>query len=348
MPRPSPAPRRRPDPAPVTTALVDLTMPFANPGALRMLGFVPAGLAATAPLVVVLHGCTQTAGGYDRAAGWSALAATHGFALLFPEQVRANNANLCFNWFDDGDTARGHGEVASIANAVAAMVAAHRLDPARVFVTGLSAGGAMANALLATYPDVFAGGAIIAGLAVGAAHGIGEALTAMAHPAAIGGPALGDRVRAASGFTGPWPRVSVWHGDADRTVSPANGAAIAAQWADVHKASPTVDGARTVWRNGGGAVVVELTEIAGMGHGTPIDRHDGGEPAPFMLDVGIASSARIAEFWGIAGAGGGSRASSPTAPSRPSRVTPARTQAPPGIDFGTVIGDALRAAGLMK
>lgn len=334
MPRPSTAPRRRP----IASDLLDeLIAPFANPGNLRLRAFVPLDLAAGAPLVVVLHGCTQTAAGYDRAAGWSALATAHGFALLFPEQVRANNPNLCFTWFEDADTRRGHGEVASVANAVAAMVARHRLDPARVFVTGLSAGGAMANALLAAYPDVFAGGAIIAGLPVGAAHGVGEALAAMAQPAAISGPALGERVRAASGFTGPWPRVSVWHGTADRTVTSANGRAVAAQWADVHGATPTVDGARTVWRNAGGAVVAELTEIAGMGHGTPIDSRDGGEAAPFMLDVGIASSARIAAFWGIAGA----------ARSRPAAAKGVATPSPQ-LDLTGVLANALRAAGLMK
>ena len=125
--------------------LVDFAATFDNPGALRMLAFVPPGLAPGAPLVVVLHGCTQTAAGYDAAAGWSALATAHGFALLFPEQVRGNNANGCFNWFETGDSRRGGGEAASIAHAVAAAVAQHRLDPARVFITGLSAGGAMAN-----------------------------------------------------------------------------------------------------------------------------------------------------------------------------------------------------------
>jgi poly(hydroxyalkanoate) depolymerase family esterase len=341
MPRPSPAPRR---PAVVAGGdpLHDFTAAFANPGALRLRTFVPAGLAAGAPLVVVLHGCTQTAAGYDRAAGWSLLAAAAGFALLFPEQVRANNGNGCFNWFEPADTRRGGGEVASIANGVAAMVRQHRLDPSRVFVTGLSAGGAMANACLAAYPDVFAGGAIIAGLPFGAANGVGPAMAAMAHPAALGGPALGDRVREASTFSGPWPRVSVWHGGADRTVSRDNGVAVAAQWADVHQALPGRDGDRLVWRNAGGVTVVEFNEIAGMGHGTPIDSDDGGTAAPFMLDVGIASSARIAAFWGI-----GSAVAPPRQAPGPATAVP-RTPAAARFSPAAIITDALRAAGILQ
>ena len=149
----------------------------------------------------------------------------------------------------------------------------------------------MANACLAAYPDVFAGGAIIAGLPYGAAEGVGPALSAMAHPATFGGPALGDRVRKGSSFTGPWPRVSVWHGGADRTVSRDNGRAVAEQWADVHGATPSRDGDRLVWRDAAGIAVVEYNEIKDMGHGTPIDSTAGGAPPRFMLDVGIASSA---------------------------------------------------------
>ncbi len=336
--------------------LADLGVAFDNPGGLRMRTFVPAGLARGAALVVVLHGCTQTAAGYDRAAGWSRLASALGFAVLFPEQVRSNNPNLCFNWFDPRATRRGSGEVASVAAAVAAMTAQHALDGSRIFVTGLSAGGAMANALLASYPDVFAGGAIVAGLPFGAAAGVGEALAAMAHPAALTGGELGDRVRAASTFAGPWPRVTVWHGGDDRTVSRLNGLAVAEQWADVHGATPVQDGDRTVWRNAAGVAVVEFNEVSGMGHGTPIDSRDGGVPAPFMLDVGIASSARIAAFWGLGTARAAARPLS-RSPARTPAGAAARTGARPaapaarargGVDVGRVIADALRAAGLMK
>lgn len=337
MPRPSLVPRRAASPPPVD-ALADLAVAFINPGALRMRICVPASLPPRAPLVVVRHGCTQSAAGYDHASGWSRLAGQLGFAVLFPEQVRANNANLCFNWFEPGDVSRGHGEVASIAAAVAATVARYSLDPARVFVTGLSAGGVMAGALLATYPDVFAGGAVIAGLPFGAAGSVGDALGAMAHPQPRTPAILGDRVRAASSFTGPWPRVMVWHGTADRTVALANGAAVAAQWADVHGARPAGDGRWVGAGVGAGAgAVVKLIEVIGMGHGTPIDAAAGGIPAPFMLDVGVDSTAQTAAFWGLGAA--------------PSARIPRPAASPPATaarEIGHVIANALRAAGLMK
>src|ERR1700730_5749564 len=131
-----------------------------NPGALRMFTYLPPDLPAGCGLVVVLHGCAQSAGGYDLGAGWSTLAKRFGFALLLPQQQRSNNPHGCFNWFQKGDIERGRGEALSIRQMVEQIVSDHRLDRTRVFVTGLSAGGAMTSVMLATYPDVFAGGAI--------------------------------------------------------------------------------------------------------------------------------------------------------------------------------------------
>ena len=150
--------------------LSDLPAFGANPGALQARIYVPEALADNASLVVVLHGCTQTAAAYDLGSGWSRLADELGFALLFPQQQRSNNPNLCFNWFEPGDARRGAGEVHSIRQMIEAVVTGHGLDRRRVFITGLSAGGAMAAAMLASYPEVFAGGAIIAGLPFGAAN----------------------------------------------------------------------------------------------------------------------------------------------------------------------------------
>src|ERR1700677_3699822 len=150
-----------------------------NPGALRARIFVPSSLTKDAPLVVVLHGCTQTAAAYDHGSGWSQLAEREGFALLFPEQQRANNPNLCFNWFVPGDIRRDGGEALSICQMIDAVLATYRLDRSRIFVTGLSAGGAMASAMLATYPELFAGGAIIAGLPHGSARSVQQAFDAM-------------------------------------------------------------------------------------------------------------------------------------------------------------------------
>src|SRR5579862_1531219 len=179
--------------------------PFApNPGNLRMFRYLPRGLKAGAPLVVVLHGCGQTAGGYGQAAGWCELADALGFAVLAPEQKAVNNPNTCFNWFNPEDITRDSGEAASIAAMVRTMVATHRLDAGRVFITGLSAGGAMAAVMLATYPELFAGGAIIAGLPFGAAQNVRDALESMRSAPLRTPSQWGDLVRAASPYRGPW------------------------------------------------------------------------------------------------------------------------------------------------
>lgn len=293
--------------APIST-LTSLETDFANPGNLNSWFYVP-DVKGPVPLVVVLHGCTQSACGYDTGTGWSVMAKRHGFAVLFPEQQRANNPNLCFNWFVPDDTRRGSGEVASIRNMVAAMIARHAIDPTRVFVTGLSAGGAMTASLLASYPDVFAGGAIVAGLPAGAASTMPQAFDRMRGHGHVGAAHAADYVRQASDHRGHWPSVSVWHGTSDATVASSNAEAILAQWQGVHGLAPTPDGEDKIdgathrqWRDVDGRVVVEDFRIPGMGHGTPIatsGKTAAGSPAAYILDVGISSTWHSADRWGL-------------------------------------------------
>lgn len=290
-----------------STRLTETASFGANPGQLRMLSYVPRQLAPGAPLVVVLHGCQQTAAGFDHASAWSMLAERHGFAVLYPEQRRANNAMLCFGWFDAAKVAPGRGEVGSVRQMVGTMVERHRLDPRRVFATGLSAGGAMAAALLACHPEVFAAGAVVAGLPFGVARNTAEALDCMAHGPNLPPANLAERVRAVTPGAARWPLLSIWHGDADRTVVPANATALAGQWAVLHDAREAeaprdVGVRRQLWRNGAGLVAVEQIWLPGMAHGLPIDAAGGfGHAAPFMLDVGLSAPAKIAAGWGIAG-----------------------------------------------
>ncbi len=294
----------------VHSPLVETADFGANPGALKMFSFVPEPLPRGAGLVVVLHGCGQTAAGYDLGAGWSTLAKHYGFALLMPEQQGSNNANTCFNWFSPEDTARGSGEAASIRQMIARMVSDHRLDPRRIYVTGLSAGGAMASVMLATYPEVFAAGAIVAGLPFGIATNLREALSGMLQSPSRPAEELGDLVRQASGHKGPWPKVSVWHGSADRTVNPANADEIVKQWLDVHglplapMSVADVDGyPREVWWNAEGETIVESYTITDMAHGTPLGVADNdkryGEGGAFLIEAGISSSYHIANFFGL-------------------------------------------------
>jgi poly(hydroxyalkanoate) depolymerase family esterase len=170
-----------------------------NPGNLGMYSCVPRGLAKSSALVVALHGGQQTARDFDLATGWSALGRKHGFAVMFPEQKCANNSQNCFNWFIERHVSSNDGEIASIRAMVEKMLRDYNLDRSRVFVTGLSAGDAMACALLASYPDLFAAGAIIAGLPYGAALGQFDAMMAMAFAPGRSSREWGNLVRQASG-----------------------------------------------------------------------------------------------------------------------------------------------------
>jgi poly(hydroxyalkanoate) depolymerase family esterase len=281
-----------------------------NPGALKMFSFVPDSMQSAPALVVVLHGCGQSAAAYDLGAGWSTLAKHYGFALLMPEQQSPNNAQGCFNWFNPEDTARDSGEACSIRQMIARMVSDHKVDSNRIFVTGLSAGGAMTSVMLATYPEVFAGGAVIAGLPFGVATNVREALSGMFVSPSRPASELGDLVRSASNHKGPWPKLSVWHGSADRTVNPANANEIVKQWLDVHQlpAAPMseaiVDGyPRQVWWNSDGETVVESYTITDMAHGTPLgtaeDDERYGAQGAFLIEAGISSSYHIANFFGL-------------------------------------------------
>lgn len=362
--------------------LTDMQTGGSNPGNLRARIYIPRELPESAPLVVVLHGCTQTAAAYDHGSGWSSLAEREGFAVLYCEQQRSNNPNLCFNWFTPGDIRRDSGEALSIRQMIETMVETHRLDRWRIFVTGLSAGGAMTNVMLATYPEVFAGGAIIAGLPYGCASTVPEAFERMRGNGLPPEAALQALVSGASKQQGRWPRLSLWHGTADQTVDISNMRAIAGQWRrmlDVAAAPTrieTVDGQRRqVWCGPEGQVRMEAYEIAGMGHGTPLSLNGadaGGAAGPFMLDVGISSTHHIARFFGLLQADRARDHTTadpkaapgvhvhigeiiPPAASADTRgrerpEEPEQKPLPPhGIAaVGKVIEDALRAAGLMK
>jgi poly(hydroxyalkanoate) depolymerase family esterase len=277
-----------------------------NPGHLALHLYLPAAPRPRAPLLVLLHGCRQEAVGFARDAGWCALADRLGAPLLLPEQSGANNPGRCFNWFLPTDSRRGVGEAASIRQMVAYVAQRCATDPRRVFIAGLSAGGALSAAMLAAYPEVFAAGAIIAGLPIGSAESVGGAVAAMQHAPTGRSPAQWAalaRAVAPAHFAGPWPRISIWQGGTDRTVDPSNAASLVAQWTALHGlAGPAtrherlgegID--RQVW-GGANAAPVEYWSLAGMAHGFPVA---GSSRADWILPAGIDATAAIARFWGI-------------------------------------------------
>lgn len=292
-----------------------------NPGNLAMYEYVPASLATRPAVVVAMHGCTQTATAYYQNAGWTKFADRYGFVVVYPEQRTANNSNRCFNWFQPGDATRDQGEALSIRQMVGSAVS--RYGGGSVYVTGLSAGGAMTAVMLAQYPDVFAGGSVVAGIPAGCATDVVSAFNCMS-PGVDRTPAQWAQAVRAGGK----PRVAVWQGTSDSTVVPRNADELRDQWTAVNGISttPTSTGSlpgptrREVYGTG----QVEVFRVQGMGHGTPVDPGGAadqcGTAGAYFLDY-VCSSYYTAVFWGLA-PGGGGPGPSPT-------PTPAPTTTPP-------------------
>lgn len=271
-----------------------------NPGALSMLVHAPPGGRASA-VVVAMHGCTQSAADYT-AAGWNELADRAGFAVVYPQQSSSNNMNRCFNWFEKGDIARAQGEAASIASMTEHALSTYGAK--RAFVTGLSAGAAMTAVMLATYPDRFAAGAIMAGIPYGCASSMAEGFTCMSgkqtSPSAWA--ALVPDLAGAQP-----PRVAIFHGTSDWTVRPSNMTALVAQWTAVNgiSAEPTstsTEGRAThaEYKDNAGLTRVESWSIEGMSHGVAVSPGAGcGRAGAFVLDVGLCSTEKAAVFFGL-------------------------------------------------
>lgn len=282
---------------------------FNNPGNLKMYTYLPSGLPENAPVIVVLHGCAQSASGYYDDAGWDKMADAYGAALLLPEQTSGNNMMSCFNWFEPGDFERGRGESASIVNALNKVIADENLDAGRVFITGVSAGGSMAAQMLAHYPEVFAGASLHASVVPGCASGTFSGI--LCTSTVIGSPGKWDNyVRNATDHQGPWPRVSIWQGAADDAVNPQHLTELMEQWTNVHGIDQTADrvgstgpAAHRVYEQAG-VPVVETWLVNDMGHGTAVNPGSGdtqcGIASKFFPDANVCSSYYSMRFWGLA------------------------------------------------
>lgn len=229
----------------------------------------------------------------------------------------------------------------------------------------------MTSNMLATYPELFAGGAIIAGLPYRAAASVPEAFARMRGEGYPDDAVLGALIRSASDHLGSWPTISVWQGDADQTVHASNAERIIAQWQAVHHSDASdvetriVDGARQrLWRDRDGCVAIEAYEVTGMGHGTPLAVSGSGAcgvASPYMLDAGISSTRHIAAFWGLAEEAAvmplkvkagvlsdhNARVQEPIRFPLRNGATPSRMSSG-RVNVGAIIEQALRRAGIMR
>ena len=304
----------------------------ANPGDLFMFLHRPSGFRDRLPLVVALHGCTQTAAGFDDETGLVALAEEIPVLLLLPEQRPDNMSQRCFRWYDEGDNRPGLGESASILEMVDFLIKTEGVDVGKVIVMGLSAGGAMASVLMANYPSRFAGGAIFAGLPFDCNRPAGTFdaswnwlhFTPFSLDAAdasfacgIAGFSRTDReatewarfvTEIASVTPERWPLVSLWQGTGDTTVDPDNLRELTEQWTAVQGIDAVADeqemigsAIREVYRDKAGNERVETWSIEGFAHAIPIDA-DGdpevcGLESEFSMNVNLCAIRQVADFW---------------------------------------------------
>ena len=224
--------------------------------------------AKALPLVVMLHGCTQNPDDFAAGTRMNAIAEERQCFVLYPAQTRTANRSQCWNWFKRAHQRRDKGEPAIIAGMTREIVKRYGINGRKVYVAGLSAGGAMAAVMRAAYPDVYAAAGIHSGLPVGSAHDVQSAFAAMR-----GAPRASGASAVAGGIT---PAI-VFHGDCDATVHPRNGAQVASQCADHHEETlhvvvqrGQVPGGhaytRSVHRDATGRIVLEHWEVHGAGH----------------------------------------------------------------------------------
>lgn len=305
-------------------ALTLVTNFGSNPGALSMYEYVPPNLPAGRPLVVVLHGCTQTAAAMENA-GWNKLADQYSFAVLYPQQSSNNNPVSCFNWAGEyGDTAnlvRGQGENQSIISMIDTMKTTHQIDATKVYIVGFSAGGAFVPVMLATWPERFAAAAIMEGIAYKCATTVNGAYSCQS-PGVTKTPAeWGDLVRAAYTYSGSRARVQIWEGTSDTTVVPANQTELVKQWTNVFGTDQTADETEMIGSAAtrmaykmGSTVVVESYSVQGMSHAVSVGAEGSttcpGTAGSYFEGKAVCSTLRAARFFGVvpggAGGGGGS------------------------------------------
>lgn len=265
---------------------------------------------APMPLVVMLHGCTQSADDFAAGTRMNRLADEHGFLVVYPEQAASANPTKCWSWFKAQDQLRDGGEPTLIAGIVREVAAHHGADPRRIFVAGLSAGAAMAVVLGETYPELFAGVGAHSGLAYGSAHDIPSALAAMkggrgrlAPLQGLPGAGAAPRRKAAQAVP-----IIVFHGDRDHTVQHDNGEEIIRQASEAYAAEVgialqartergTAPGgrgySRTVHADASGHPHMESWTLHGAGHAW-----SGGDPGGSYTDAkGPDASAEMVRFF---------------------------------------------------
>lgn len=288
-----------------------------NPGNLKMYVYTPAGLDTSrqTPLVVVLHGCLQSAGAAAKQTGWNKLADTYGFRVLYPQQRILNNPQKCFCWYQRSDIEKGKGESFSIKQMIDEVKRTNAIDSSQVFITGLSAGAAMGVALMADYPEAFNAGAIFAGGAYKTATNIWTGILSLYGWRIKSPEKWGALVREQNpNYTGEYPRMIIYQGKADVVVNKRNGSQLMKQWTNLHGLSTTPTetirrfaGAKAIekniYRTNEGKEAVLYYRIKHLGHALLVDPgkclNQGGKRGLFSADKNYFSTYWTAVDFGL-------------------------------------------------
>ncbi len=286
-----------------------------NPGNINAYKYIPANMPSDAPLVVVIHGCTQNAPNFSNQTGWNTLADRHKFYVAYAEQKSANNSTSCFNYWESGDNSRGQGEALSIKQVVDYMKSYYSIDDDKVFVTGLSAGGSMTVNMLSVYPDVFAAGAEMAGTPYRGAESSLEVTLIALGTISKSPQEWGDLVRNQyPNFTGAYPRLAIFHGTSDIIINYNNAKELVKQFTNLHGTNQNANNTDAAFEgnsrvlyeefhNSNGEPVVVRYTIDNMAHGIAVDPGNcfkqGGTAGSNSIDVDFYSSFWAADFFGI-------------------------------------------------
>jgi poly(hydroxyalkanoate) depolymerase family esterase len=286
-----------------------------NPGNLKLMLFEPSGISQKAPLVIVLHGCTQVSKTCAEQTGWSKLAQKHKFYVLYPEQLILNNVENCFNWYREKDQIRGKGEPESIKQMIDYLKKNKNIDSTRIYIIGLSAGAAMSAIMMAVYPEVFDKGGVMGGGPYKAAESVIKAGTSMLGAVSKSPEDWGNLIRKQNkNYKGSYPELAVFHGNLDPIVNINNANQIIKQWVNIHQTDYIEDEyyaqfnnnehvELTIYKNKAKQDVVHYYKVSGVGHAVVLDTGScdtqGGKTGMFSVDKNFNSTYWAAEFFGV-------------------------------------------------
>jgi poly(hydroxyalkanoate) depolymerase family esterase len=286
-----------------------------NPGNLKLMLYEPPNITEKSPLVVVLHGCTQMAKACAEQTGWNKLAKQHQFYVLYPEQIILNNLENCFNWYREGDQTRDKGEPGSIKQMIDYLKKNKNIDSTRIYVIGLSAGGAMSSIMMAVYPEVFDKGGVIGGGPYKAAESAVKGGASMLGMVAKSPENWGDLIRSQNpNYKGKYPELAVFHGNLDYIVNINNANQLIKQWTNIHQSDYKIDEhyeefmlnkdvELTIYKDANQQDIVKYYKIKNMAHAVAIDtgscQNQGGKTGMFAVDKNFHSTFWAAHFFGI-------------------------------------------------